>query len=104
MLVALYEFKIKENMNAQFEKNWALFTDAIYRCKGSQGSRLHTTKTKNTYVAYAQWPDEDTYFSDGPDGEPYTEAELIAREKMREAVQESKVLHMMNVLDDRLKS
>ncbi len=101
MLVALYEFKIKEHMNAQFEKNWALFTDAIYRCRGSKGSRLHTTKTKNTYVAYAQWPDEDTYFGDGEF--PYTEEELVAREKMRESVQESKVLHMMDVLDDRLK-
>lgn len=101
MLVALYEFKIKENMKAQFEENWALFTEAIYRCRGSKGSRLHTTKTKNIYVAYAQWPDEDTYFSDGD--EPYTEAELVARERMRESVEESKVLHLMEVFDDRLK-
>lgn len=101
MLVALYEFKIKENMKVQFEENWALFTDAIYRVRGSKGSRLHTTKTKDTYVAYAQWPDEDTYFSDGD--HPFTEEELISREKMREAVAESKVLHLMEVLDDRLK-
>ena len=101
MLVALYEFKIKSGKNAQFEKNWALFTDAIYRCRGSKGSRLHTTKTKDTYIAYAQWPDEDTYFGDGE--HPYTEAELIARQKMQDSIDESKVLHMMDVLDDRLK-
>lgn len=100
MLVALYEFKIKDKMNAQFEKNWALFTDAIHRCRGSLGSRLHTTKTKGTYVAYAQWPDEDAYFSDGEN--PYTEAELVARQKMRDSVEESRVIHLMDVLDDRL--
>lgn len=100
MLVALYEFHVKEGMNAQFEENWAKFTDAIYRCKGSKGSRLHTTKTKDVYVAYAQWPDEDTYFGDGE--HPYTEEELISREKMRESIAESKVLHMMDILDDRL--
>ena len=101
MLIALYEFQVKENMTAQFEENWALFTEAIYRVRGSKGSRLHTTKTKLTYIAYAQWPDEDTYFSDGD--EPYTEAELISREKMRVSVEESKVLHLMEVLDDRLR-
>jgi hypothetical protein len=105
MLIALYEFKVKEGMNAQFEENWALFTDAIYRCRGSLGSRLHTTKTKDTYVAYAQWPSEDVYFSDGPGADPdsYSEDDLIAREKMRESIAESKVLHLMDVLDDRLK-
>lgn len=101
MLVALYEFKIKDNMQTQFEENWALFTEAIYRCRGSKGSRLHTTKTAGTYVAYAQWPDVDTYFSDGDD--PYTEEELISREKMRTSVEESKVLHLMEVIDDRLR-
>lgn len=101
MLVALYEFKVKENMKAQFEENWALFTEAIYQKRGSKGSRLHTTKTANTYIAYAQWPDEDTYFSDGDD--PYSEEELIAREKMRVSIDTSKVLHLMEVLDDRLK-
>jgi len=100
MFVALYEFQIKEGMNAQFEKNWAIFTDSIYRCRGSKGSRLHTTKTKNTYIAYAQWPDEKTYFSDGE--EFYNEGELIARQLMRDSVLESKVLHLMDVSDDRL--
>lgn len=89
-------------MNAQFEKNWALFTEAIFRCRGSLGSRLHTTKTMNVYIAYAQWPSEDIYFSDGDI--PYTEAELIARQKMQDSVEESKVLHLMEVCDDRLRS
>lgn len=102
MLVALYEFEIKEGQSFQFEENWALFTEAVYRCKGSKGSRLHKTKKENLYVAYAQWCDEDAYFSDVTD--PYTETELIARQKMVDAVLESKVLHLMDVVDDRLKS
>ena len=98
MYIALYEFKTKPGYQEQFEKNWAIVTEAIYKTKGSLGSRLHKA-TDNTYVAYAQWPSEAQYNLDIP----LPESAQAARTLMREACEDISTLKLMNVVTDLIK-
>lgn len=56
----MFEFVVKEGYKDQFLSTWAKTTQGIYLFKGSLGSRLHIDKN-GAFIAYAQWPDEDTY-------------------------------------------
>lgn len=47
-------------LEAQFEEGWAEGTEAIRREFGGWGSRLHHAGG-DVYIAYAQWPDEETW-------------------------------------------
>jgi len=60
MFVVMFEFVVKPGFEDQFQTAWAKTTQGIYLFKGSLGSRLHRT-TDNVFIAYAQWPDEQTY-------------------------------------------
>lgn len=102
MFIALYEFRIKDGFAENFKESWATLTEGIYRCKGSLGSRLHSTDHPNAFVAYAQWPTKEAYESEALI-EPYTKEEVQARSKMRECCEEIKTLHLMDVIDDKLK-
>jgi heme-degrading monooxygenase HmoA len=103
MYVAIYEFKIKDCLAKDFEESWATWTDAIYRCRGSLGSRLHIKSEKNQYVAYAQWPSKEAYESEERLCE-YTADELEAQKKMKLCCESLKTPHLLDVLDDRFRS
>jgi len=60
MFVVMFEFVVKEGAEEQFLTAWANTTQGIYLFKGSLGSRLHRDK-HGAFIAYAQWPDEQTY-------------------------------------------
>jgi heme-degrading monooxygenase HmoA len=100
MFVALYEMKTKPGRESDFEKAWAEWTDAIHRVRGSYGSRLHKTETSGIFVAYAQWPSREAY-EKSTNG--FTDAEKESSRRMRDAVEDIKTLHLMEVTDDRLK-
>lgn len=102
MFCVLYEFTVKESQNQVFEAAWAEFTDAIFRARGSLGSRLHTTTSSQVYIAYAQWPSEEI-FDDSPGDSVFTPDEIAARQRMRGSLIEVKVLQRLHVLDDRLR-
>ncbi|HEY9096829.1 MAG TPA: hypothetical protein VIN35_13875 [Hydrogenophaga sp.] len=80
--VVLYRWKLKAGKEAQFVESWSEVT-ALFREKGSLGSRLHKGPDGFLY-GYAQWPsaqDRRKAF-DEPIDSPWFE-------KMSEAVAES---------------
>jgi hypothetical protein len=99
MFIALYEFKVKGGFEKQFEENWAIVTESIYSIRGSLGSRLHKAQD-GTYIAYAQWPDEDQYNLDTP----LPPEAMRARSLMKDACEGQRVLKLMSVTADLLKS
>ena len=52
--VVLYRWKLKEGMESQFIESWSQVT-ALFREKGSLGSRLHRGP-EGIWYGYAQWP------------------------------------------------
>lgn len=102
MFCVVYEFKIKPNCAAEFERGWSDFTEAIYRVCGSLGSRLHKTSDPLTYVAYAQWPSKEVFQKVIP-REDYTDMEWASRDLMSSALDSAKKLHELEVCDDHLR-
>lgn len=69
MFVVIYRWKVHENREAEFEQAWAELTELYKQLRGGLGSRLHRTDD-GLYVAYAQWPDRETYFLSAERGIP----------------------------------
>lgn len=103
MFCIAYEFRIKPGQDEIFKTSWAAWTDAIHRVRGSLGSRLHTTMNEGVYVGYAQWPSREIYQTP-PDESHFTADELRARDAMNAAIASANVMHMMTVIDDRLRA
>jgi hypothetical protein len=83
MIVFLYRWRIKAGLEQQFIDSWSEITAYYRENSGSLGSRLHTG-SDGLWYGYAQWPsaeDRDAAFDKIPDHP--------AREKMREAIEES---------------
>ena len=60
MFSVIYTFEVKPGSENDFVKAWSALTQLIKEHAGSGGSRLHKAATGN-YVAYAQWPDRQTW-------------------------------------------
>ncbi len=60
----IYSFKVIEGRAYDFINSWAALTRLIYEFEGSYGSRLHKVND-NLFIAYAQWPDKETYDKSG---------------------------------------
>jgi heme-degrading monooxygenase HmoA len=56
----MYRWRLKEGREAIFRQGWREMTESIYKLRGSLGSRLHQA-ADGTWVAYAQWPDEQIW-------------------------------------------
>lgn len=83
MFCVIYRWRIKPQMEKQFIENWAEVTRFYIENRGGWGSRLHRGED-GLFYAYAQWISAEARekaFHNMPD--------LPAREKMREAVEES---------------
>jgi len=68
----------------------------IYDNEGSLGSRLHI-KSKNKYIAYAQWPDKESWLRAGIKSNPSADE---ARKIMRASFIKIKTLHEMELTLD----
>lgn len=60
MFAVIYRWQVVPGLEAQFEAGWRRGTERIAAEFGGWGSRLHKSGPQ-TYVAYAQWPDEPTW-------------------------------------------
>lgn len=56
----IYRWQVVPGLEAQFEAGWSRGTERIAAEFGGWGSRLHRGED-GSYVAYAQWPDRDTW-------------------------------------------
>lgn len=60
MYAVIYRWQVVAGLEAQFEAGWRRGTQAIAAEFGGWGSRLHK-QSEGVYIAYAQWPDEETW-------------------------------------------
>lgn len=98
MFIAIDEFVVKEGQDSTFIRNWEIVTEAIFKFRGSLGSRLHK-EADGKYVAYAQWPDEETFEKDIP----LPSEALDAREIMKNSCLSTTIAYRLKVVSDLLK-
>jgi len=60
MFIAVYWWRVHPGKEDQFRRAWRRGTEHIGRIYGGLGSRLHR-EADGRFVAYAQWPDEQTW-------------------------------------------
>jgi quinol monooxygenase YgiN len=97
MFCVIYQFKVKPGMTQQFRDAWAALTEIIFASCNGLGSRLHEADD-GTWIAYAQWPDRETW--ENPKPIPNQDARVRLTECLDGEV---KVLFKMTVADDRLR-
>ncbi len=100
MFAVIYQFNIKENMNSEFIKAWKELTQLIYEYEGSLGSRLHGLNHRS-YIAYAQWPDRETWKNSGRNLPDSADRIRIA---MKDSCSSIEVLYELDSVEDLLKS
>jgi heme-degrading monooxygenase HmoA len=98
MIYVIYEFKCTPENQESFIRLWREATQVIRNNHGSLGSRLHHAGD-STYIAYAAWPDEETFTH--AQQAPCKEVE-DAIKNMRATLIESKRLHVMRPIEDML--
>lgn len=64
MFAVIYTFEIHTEMAQEFIQSWGELTELIKKYEGGLGSRLHKQE-EGKYLAYAQWPDRDTWKNSG---------------------------------------
>ena len=97
MFCVLYEFQIKDEFEKQFLQEWHDFTKTIITTQGSLGARLHK-RPDGAYIAYAQWPDRETWAK----GHHHIEQHAIAQHIDREFTAEPIIVMELEVIDDLL--
>jgi heme-degrading monooxygenase HmoA len=97
MFNVIYRWKLHEGKEEQFQKAWAEATHLIRAHRGGQGSRLHRC-ADGSYLAYAQWPDQETWNRSSEIPLP----ETSAFERMKDAVAASESPIQLTVLKDLL--
>jgi DNA-binding cell septation regulator SpoVG len=98
MFTVLYKWRLKSHLEQQFIDAWSQITVYYRENGGSHGSRLHRG-SDGLWYAYAQWPSDEhrrQAFESIP-SHP-------AREKMREAIEESFDEIHLEIAADHLKS
>ena len=99
MFAVVYKFIVKENKSEQFISSWEALTKLIYQFEGSLGSRLHQVD-EVTYLAYAQWPNKNTWENSG---NQLPREASIHRNAMRDSCSSIETLHKMEMVNDLLK-
>ena len=100
VFAVIYQFKVKESMHSEFIKAWKELTQLIYEYEGSLGSRLHKQK-EDVYLAYAQWPDKETWKNSGKKL-PHSADHI--RKAMRDSCSSIEVLYELDSIEDLLKT
>jgi len=96
----LYSFKVNGGKEIEFIKTWSELTKLIYEFEGSYGSRLHQVDS-NLFIAYAQWPDRDTWKNSGSH---LPEIAAKYRSQLRECCSEIKTEYELKTVADLLQS
>lgn len=100
MFAVVYQFKVIENMEAQFIAAWKQLTQLIYEYEGSLGSRLHK-QNNGIYLAYAQWPNKSAWKNSG---NKLPESAIKVRSLMKESCSSIETLYELDCIEDLLKS
>ena len=98
MFIAIYQFTVKPDREADYEKAWHDVTRSLYEHQGSLGSRLHKN-SKLIYLGYAQWPNKNAWRNSD---KKLKEATKMQQEKLRETCEIIETLYELEVVDDLL--
>lgn len=98
MFAVVYSFKVKPNHEISFENAWRQMTELIYKFEGGLGSRLHKQAELN-YIAYAQWPDRNTWLKSGTNLPPES---IEIRHIMKDSCEKTETLFELDVVRDLL--
>lgn len=100
MFYIIYEFTVDAAAQDEFEKLWHSLTIAIRDNSGGLGSRLHKALNKpNCWVAYAQWPDKETWENAAPLN---LMSQASVGKRMREICSDIKVVYQLETTNDLL--
>jgi heme-degrading monooxygenase HmoA len=99
MFSVIYSFQVKPGCEQDFIDSWAELTELIYQYEGSLGSRLHK-KGDLHYIAYAQWPDKETWQKAGG---KLPQSSISVRDEMKNSCEEIETLREWEVVKDILK-
>ncbi|MFC3285893.1 antibiotic biosynthesis monooxygenase family protein [Litchfieldella rifensis] len=99
MLAIILEFDVIPGKEEAFREAWEETTKYIHTNFGSLGSRLHRAED-GKFIAYAQWPDHETYEKE----HDWSEEGIKCRERMRSTLKSEQVivLHKLDVDTDLL--
>ena len=81
MFAVLYRWQVKPGSEDEFRDAWHRATEAIYRHRGSLGSRLMQAGDGDFY-ALAQWPSRNDWLARNHP----TQADPVASHQMRDAI------------------
>jgi beta-lactamase class D len=89
-------------MEKSFMEGWSRLTEAIRKTRGGLGSRLHKSDS-GWWVAYAQWPDRQTWESSQTvDESPDMEASHLMTEAIVERLAPILLEPIIDLLDTRV--
>lgn len=94
----MYSFTIKPGHDTSFIAAWKEMTTLIMNYEGGLGSRLHK-RSENEYIAYAQWPDKETWKNAG---ENLPKKANTVRDRLRASCINMETLHELDVVEDLL--
>ncbi|RTL44479.1 MAG: antibiotic biosynthesis monooxygenase [Candidatus Melainabacteria bacterium] len=97
MFAVIYNFKVRQGQEQEFELAWCKRTEEIKNTYGGLGSRLHRA-SDGRWIAYAQWPSRERWVAASKDAGETTEAQLA----MRAACESVETLFELDVRKDLL--
>lgn len=98
MHIVIYKFEVLQGREPQFKEAWAKLTQAFLNHAMSLGSRLHKDENGD-FIAYAQWPNEETFLKSKEKLPGYTKGIVSQMETSCASIA---ILHKMNVEMDLL--
>jgi quinol monooxygenase YgiN len=100
MFCVIYEFTVSPEHEAEFNDLWHKITQQIRENSNGLGSRLHKEVNKpNLYLAYAQWPNKQTWEEFAPLN---VEHHAEQTKRMREICDNIAIAYQLEITDDLL--
>jgi hypothetical protein len=100
MFCVVYEFEVPQQNEHLFTKVWHQLTEIIKETRGGLGSRLHKdTKRDNVWIAYAQWPNKETWNNNPSSINP---DHNILGARIKDLCVSIQTIYELNMIDDLL--
>lgn len=96
MFAVIYSFKVKPGLESTFERAWKEVSRLVKIYEGGINTVLHK-KCNLHYIAYMQWPDENTWQLAGKNM-PLTSNKI--RKFMQDSCNSIETLFKLDVVDD----
>lgn len=96
MYIVIYSFTVKKKQDSRFISAWKELTKWYYEYAGGLGSRLHN-QTLQTYIAYAQWPDKETW---EVSNSQLPEKAQGTRDILRDTCEKVEVLYQLDLVEN----